>query len=58
MKQILLEPKVKDYKIWIDWKQEVVSFHEAVGFEALPFATLEAQQANIHILLTAGFRFQ
>lgn len=58
MKQVLLEPKFNAYQIWMDWKQEIVSFHEIVGFEPPPFATLEDQQANIHTLLTAGFRFQ
>lgn len=49
---------LEDYKIWIDWEREIVSFHEAQGFEPLPFANQEARSANINILITAGFRFQ
>lgn len=58
MGQNLPESKCSDYKIWIDWKQEIVSFHEADGFDPLFFASLESRQANIRILLTLGFRFQ
>ncbi len=46
------------YRLWIDWQEKIVSFHEVAGFEQLPFATHEAQQANAVILLAAGFRFQ
>lgn len=46
------------YMIWVDWKEQVVSFHEEAGFEALPFATEASWQANLSILITEGFRFQ
>lgn len=47
-----------DYNMWINWEEEIVSFHEVPGFELLPFGTMENLQANIRILLMAGFRFQ
>lgn len=46
------------YIIWINWSDQVVSFHEVPGFEQLPFGSAEKWQANIRILLTEGFRFQ
>jgi len=58
MEQVLLEPKCSEHTIWVDWKQEIVSFHEAEGFDPMPFTTQESWEANIRILLTAGFRFQ
>lgn len=58
MGQNLPESKYSDYQIWIDWKREIVSFHEADGFDPLQFASSESRQANIHILLILGFRFQ
>lgn len=56
MEKTGLEPK--DYKIWVDWNREIVSFHEVAGFEPMPFESQETRQANIRILITAGFRFQ
>ena len=58
MEQILSEPKCSNRTIWVDWTQEIVSFHEAAGFEPIPFTTQECWQANIRIFLTAGYRFQ
>ena len=58
MEQDLSESKCQDYQIWVDWTQEIVSFHEADGFDPLLFVSLESWNANILILLTLGFRFQ
>lgn len=46
------------YMRWINWEEQIVSFHEVPGFDRLPFGTEENWQANIRILLTEGFRFQ
>lgn len=46
------------YMMWINWEEQIVSFHEVPGFDRLPFGTEENWQANIRILLTEGFRFQ
>lgn len=48
----------RDYIMWINWENQVVSFQEEPGFDQLPFGTMENLQANIRILLTEGFRFQ
>ncbi len=46
------------FSVWVDWKNEVVSFHETSGYERLYFATESALQANLQILLSEGFLFQ
>ena len=46
------------YMIWINWEDQIVSFHEEPGFDRLPFGSEANWQANIRILLTEGFRFQ
>lgn len=53
-----MEQERGNYELWIDWEREIVSFHEAQGFEPIPFVSQENRQANIRILVTAGFRFQ
>jgi len=52
--------RVEDMKyiIWVDWQNEVVSFHQSPGFEAVHFATESALQANLQIMLSEGFLFQ
>ena len=46
------------YMIWINWEDQIVSFHEEPCFDRLPFGSEANWQANIRILLTEGFRFQ
>ena len=46
------------YLIWVNWDTQVVSFHAVEGYEPMPFYSKENWQANIHILLLEGFRFQ
>lgn len=58
MEQDLLGPQCREHQIWVDWTQEIVSFHKVDGFDSLFFVSLESWQANIRILLTLGFRFQ
>lgn len=58
MGQYAPEAKCLEHKIWINWEQEIVSFHEVEGFDPLLFVSSESWQANIRILLTLGFRFQ
>lgn len=48
----------KDCDIWVDWKNEIVSFHETPGFERLHFGSEAVMRANLRILLTEGFLFQ
>ncbi len=46
------------YLIWVNWDTQVVSFHAVEGYEPMHFYSRENWQANIHILLLEGFRFQ
>lgn len=58
MKKVLFEPNCEGGTIWVDWMQEIVSFHEAAGFEPIPFTTQECWHESLRILMAADFRFQ
>lgn len=45
------------YQIWINWGQSDVSFHPIIGYDNLRFDTRETYDAEVQILLLAGFRF-
>lgn len=47
-----------DYRLWIDWDQQIASFHPVNGFDSVCFYSQENYQANLRILLQSGFRFQ
>lgn len=46
------------YQLWINWDDSIASFQPAPGFDALSFCSNENYQANLHILIQSGFRFQ
>ena len=46
------------YRMWINWKQAIVSFHPVTGYEQVQFSSRESYQARVQILVQSGFRFQ
>ena len=45
-------------KMWVNWVERIVSFHEVADFEELQFETEESRMAQLRMFLTEGFRFQ
>lgn len=45
-------------KMWVNWVERIVSFHEVAGYEMLQFETEEKRMAQLRMFLTEGFRFQ
>ena len=45
-------------KMWVNWVERIVSFHEEADFEELQFETEESRMAQLRMFLTEGFLFQ
>lgn len=44
--------------LWIDWTEQIVSFHEETGYERLEFSSVEEKMDYVFSKSSNGFRIQ
>ena len=44
--------------LWIDWTEQIVSFHEEAGYEKLTFSSVEEKMDYAFAKSSNGFRIQ